>query len=249
MDLRSKVVPVFSSRYEISSLFLSMHSDMKIVLQQWLSTVIFYLAYSRLGIIGLSIVLYICFACICVLSYKTILLITGNELVSAVLAAVIDILLFNPFIVTRPQVFTYVILLFEIYLLEKHAQTKKYKYLIGIPLLSLAQINLHASMWPMMFVFMLPYIAGAIPVKIKSFKLEANGIKALAVAKYHAVILYSGEAARNALIHKEPCKAVYRDLTVKGSVKGDPFRILKSLQKFLVTYRGNEFRKALIYGR
>ena len=155
--------------------FLSMHSDMKIVLQQWLSTVIFYLAYSRLGIIGLSIVLYICFACICVLSYKTILLITRNELVSAVLAAVIDILLFNPFIVTRPQVFTYVILLFEIYLLEKHAQTKKYKYLIGIPLLSLAQINLHASMWPMMFVFMLPYIAGAIPVKIKSFKLEANG--------------------------------------------------------------------------
>ena len=155
--------------------FLSMHSNMKLVLQQWLSTVIFYLAYSRLGEIGLYAVLYICYALICVFSYKTILLITKNELVSAVLAAVIEILIFNPFIVTRPQVFTYTILLTEIYLLEKHAQTKKYKYLIGIPLLSLAQINLHASMWPMLFVFMLPYIAGAIPVKTKFFKLEANG--------------------------------------------------------------------------
>ena len=155
--------------------FLSMHSDMKIVLQQWLSTVIFYLAYSRLGMIGLSIVLYICFAGSCVLSYKTILLITKNEQVSAVLSAVTDILLFNPFIVTRPQIFTYVILLLEIWLLEKHAQTKKYKYLAGIPLLSIALINLHASMWAMLFVFMLPFIAGAVPVKIRSFKLEANG--------------------------------------------------------------------------
>lgn len=155
--------------------FLSMHSNMKLVLQQWLSTVIFYLAYSRLGEIGLFAVLYICYALICFLSYKTILLITKNELVSVVLSAVIDVLIFNPFIVTRPQVFTYTILLTEIWLLEKQAQTKKYKYLAFIPLLSLAQINLHASMWPMLFVFMLPYIVGAIPVKIKSFRLEANG--------------------------------------------------------------------------
>ena len=155
--------------------FLSMHTDMKLVLQQWLSTVIFYLTYSRLGMIGLSLLLYICYALICFLTYKTIRLITRNELVAAVLSAVIDVLIFNPFIVTRPQIFTYVILLLDIWLLEKHAQTKKYKYLIGIPLLSLAQINLHASMWPMLFVFMFPYIAGAIPVKIKSFKLEAEG--------------------------------------------------------------------------
>ena len=155
--------------------FLSMHSNMKIVLQQWLSTVIFYLAYSRLGKIGLFAVLYICYALICVLTYRIILLITKNELVTVILSVVTDVIIFNPFIVTRPQIFTYNILLAEIYLLEKHVQTKKNKYLIWIPVLSLALINLHASMWPMLFVFMLPYIAGAIPVKIKSFKLEANG--------------------------------------------------------------------------
>ena len=155
--------------------FLSMHSDMKIVLQQWLSAVIFYLSYSKLGEIGLFSVLFMCYACICILTYRTMLLIAKNELVAAFLAAVSDILLFNPFIVTRPQIFTFTILLAEIYLLEKHAQTGKNRYLIGIPILSLAQINLHASMWPMMFAFMLPYILGSIPVKIKTFKLEASG--------------------------------------------------------------------------
>lgn len=155
--------------------FLSMHSNMKIVLQQWLSAVIFYLSYSKLGEIGLFAVLFICYACICIFTYRTILLITRNELVSAFLAAVSDVLLFNAFIVTRPQIFTFTILLTEIYLLEKHTQTGKNKYLIGIPFLSLAQINLHASMWPMLFAFMLPYIVGAIPVKIKTFKLEASG--------------------------------------------------------------------------
>ncbi len=155
--------------------FLSMHSNMKLVVQQWLSTVIFYFVYSRLGRIGLFCLLYACYACICALTYRLNLLITKNELVSIVLAGVSDILIFNQLIVTRPQTFTFALLLAEIFILEKHVQTKKDIYLVGIPLVSLALINFHASMWPMCFVFMLPYIAGAIPVKIKSFKLEPQG--------------------------------------------------------------------------
>ena len=155
--------------------FLSMHSDMKLVVQQWLSTVIFYFFYSRLGKIGLFCLLYACYACICTLTYRLNLLITKNELFSVVFAGISDLLIFNHLIVTRPQIFTYIILLAEIYMLEKHAQTKKNKYLIWIPVLSLVLINLHASMWPMLFVFMLPYFAGAIPVKFKSIELKPAG--------------------------------------------------------------------------
>ena len=155
--------------------FLSMHSNMKLVVQQWLSTVIFYFVYSRLGRIGLFCLLYGCYACICTLTYRLNLLITKNELVSVVLAGLTDILIFNQLIVTRPQTFTFALLLIEILILENYIQTKKIVYLAGIPLVSLALINIHASMWPMLFVFMLPYIAGAIPVKTKRFKLEAEG--------------------------------------------------------------------------
>jgi len=155
--------------------FLSMHQNMKLVVQQWLSSVIFYFVYSRLGKIGLFCLLYACYACICTLTYRLNLLITKNELISIVLAGISDLLIFNQLIVTRPQTFTFLLLLLEIFILEKHVQSKKNVYLIGIPLVSLALINLHASMWPMFFVFMLPYIANAIPVKIKSFKLESEG--------------------------------------------------------------------------
>lgn len=155
--------------------FLSMHSDMKLVVQQWLSTVVFYFVYSRLGKIGLFGLLYVCYACICTLTYRLNLLITKNELVAVVLAGLSDLLIFNQLIVTRPQTFTFAILLLEIFLLEKHVQTKKKAYLFGIPLLSLLLVNIHASMWPMLFVFMLPYIAGAIHIKIKSIELKAEG--------------------------------------------------------------------------
>ena len=36
-------------------------------------------------------------------------------------------------------------------------------------------INLHAAMWPMLLVFMLPYILDSIPLKIEKFKKEPNG--------------------------------------------------------------------------
>lgn len=166
--------------------FLSMHSNMKLVVQQWLSTVIFYFVYSSLGRIGLFCLLYGCYACICALTYRLNLLITKNELVSVVLAGLTDLLIFNQLIVTRPQIFTYILLLLEILILEKHVSTRKNIYLAGIPLISLALINFHASMWPMIFVFMLPYIAGAVPVKIKAFKLEAEGSLLALIAAFAA---------------------------------------------------------------
>ncbi len=155
--------------------FLSMHSDMKLVVQQWLSTVIFYFFYSRLGKIGLFGLLYACYAGICALTYRLNMLITKNELIAVILAGVSDFLIFNQLIVTRPQTFTFAILLLEIFLLEKHVQSNNKCYLIGIPLLSLLLINIHASMWPLLFVFMLPYIAGAIPIKFKTISIKAEG--------------------------------------------------------------------------
>ncbi len=154
---------------------LSMHSSMKIVVHQWLSSVIFYYVYNYLGEIGILILLYICNTGIIYLIYKLILLICKNDFVALVLAGLINFSIFDPFIVTRPQIFTFLVLLGEVILLEKHSQTKKNNYLYGIPVLSLLMVNLHAAMWPMLLVFMLPFIAAAIPVKIESFKKEPEG--------------------------------------------------------------------------
>lgn len=69
--------------------------------------------------------------------------------------------------VTRPQVFTYCIILIELICLEKYIKDGKIKHLIALPILSVAVVNLHASMWTMLFIFLLPYLANALPIKIK----------------------------------------------------------------------------------
>ena len=154
---------------------LSMHSSMKIVAQQWLSSVIFYSSYNFLGEFGPLIILYAINVLMLFLTYRLISLITKNEIISASFAALINILIFDPFMVTRPQIFTYVILLAEVCMLEKYVQTNKVKYLIGIPALSLLLINLHAAMWPMLLVIMLPYIISAVPLHTKSVNHDATG--------------------------------------------------------------------------
>lgn len=154
---------------------LSMHAAMKIVVQQWLSSVIFYYAYSLLGSFGVYVLVYAFNVIMHFLTYRLISLISKNELISAPLAALINILLFDAFMVTRPQIFTYVILLAEVYLLEKYVQTKKIAYLAALPVFSLLLINLHAAMWPMLFVLMLPFLLSAVPLHTKHIKHEPTG--------------------------------------------------------------------------
>ena len=154
---------------------LSMHSSMSIIVQQWLSSVIFFRIYSLAGRTGLVIFLALINILIVLLLYRWISLIIENEIISAVFTCFTDILLVAFFIVSRPQIFTYVLLLCEVCLLEKYVLTKKRSFLFPLPLLSVALINLHAAMWPMLLVLILPYIAGAVPVKYKKIKLEACG--------------------------------------------------------------------------
>ena len=139
--------------------FLSMHSNMKIVVQQWLSSVVFFHVYSLWGKIGMFVLLNACYALICYLNYRLILLITKNELISLFVAFCSNILIYPLIIFTRPQIFTILLLQIEIILLEKFLQKRHIAFLLGIPLISLALINLHASMWLMLFVFLLPFLA------------------------------------------------------------------------------------------
>ena len=72
-----------------------------------------------------------------------------------------DILLYY-FLVPRPQLLSYINLLLVIYLLELYVHKNNKKYLYFIPLISILQINIHASLWIMIFLFMLPYIVEGI---------------------------------------------------------------------------------------
>ena len=138
---------------------LAMHEGLKVIVQNYGFAVIFWLIYSLLGVGGLYMGMLVCFVVILWLLYKIYLLVSdGNENFSLGLMVVTGAMLGTLFVVTRAQMVSYVIFLLVMYILELYARKGAKKLLWAIPLLSLAQINLHASVWLMMFILMAVFV-------------------------------------------------------------------------------------------
>lgn len=154
----------------------TIHSNLSFVAQQWLTDIIFYLIYNKFNIYGMYIFILISNIIVVFLLYKISMLISNNQRkLSMITSAIVDIMLIMSFLTTRPQVFDIILLLSELYLLELYIKRNNKKYLIGLPIISLLMINLHASVWPMVFVFLLPYYVGRINLKFttkENYKLK-----------------------------------------------------------------------------
>ena len=152
--------------------FLSMHTDMNIVVQQWATDVLYYFIYSKLGLAGIIGFVYICYIIFATLMFKLCKLICDNEFIAAMCAFGADIIAAKIYMYTRPQAISYILFVLEMFALESFVKTKKVRFLAILPLISLALVNFHASMWVMMFIFALPYAAAALPINIKKIKQE-----------------------------------------------------------------------------
>lgn len=146
--------------------FLTMHTNMDLVVQQWLSDVIFYKLYAWFGVAGPIILASVMYIIILLLIYKLHNLLNTGKLMQAISATCSAVILFS-FAVTRPQIFSYAIILTEIICLESFVKNGKWQYLIPLPFLAVLEVNLHASMFTMLFIIMMPYIANSLPLKIK----------------------------------------------------------------------------------
>ena len=154
----------------------TIHSNFSFIAQQWLTDIIFYLIYNKFNIYGMYIFILILNIIVVFLLYKLSLLINkGNKKIAILTTIIIDVFYARLFLSTRPQVFDIILLLLELYLLELYIKRNNKKYLIGLPIISLLMINLHASVWPMVFVFLLPYYVGRINLKFttkENYKLK-----------------------------------------------------------------------------
>ena len=146
----------------------TIHENFLFIPQQWLTDIIFYLIYNKFNIIGILILELIINSLIVFLIYKSSLLVSKKRSISIYITLIIDFLfLTTGILTTRPQMFDIVFFLLELFLLESYIQKKKNIYLYFIPLLSLLLINLHASTWLMLFVFLVPYYFEYIIKKIR----------------------------------------------------------------------------------
>jgi hypothetical protein len=133
------------------------HEEFSIVIQQWGFDVMIYQLYNNFGNHGLFVYVLIAYTAMLVLLYKYIGLFTKNAWTRA-LVMLISGGIFLPFATARPTSFTILSILSLMYCVEQYTRTEKIKYLIPLPIISLIQINMHSSIWPMMFVLIVPYI-------------------------------------------------------------------------------------------
>lgn len=161
--------------------FLTFHTDMDLVAQQWLSDVIYYKLYDWFGVAGPIMLAAIMFLVIIALMQKLSGIITGTRsLVSSILIFAAGSML-TLFATTRPHIFTYAIVLVELIMLEKYVATGRWQYLAVLPILSMLEVNLHASMWTMLFIMMMPYFANALPIRYRGRSISCCRILPLVI--------------------------------------------------------------------
>lgn len=140
---------------------LSMHSGLDYVCQQWLFASITDFIYSFSGIIGCMIFAVVLSYLLEYVIYRICLLLSKDRTKSLIITSLFISLCMGQ-LTTRPYVITAILLALEILLLELYIYHKNWKYLLGLPVISLININIQCSMWLMQFVFLLPYFVDAI---------------------------------------------------------------------------------------
>lgn len=141
----------------------TLHDNFSFVMQQWLSGVLFWLTYDTFGPAATLVLTGLAYALTLLVLYKLAMLVSeGHFLVSFAVTMFSSIGLYQ-FMVTRPYIFSTLILALEVYCLELYVVRGRRLALWLLPVLSLLLVNLHAALWPMLFVLALPWLIDAAP--------------------------------------------------------------------------------------
>ncbi len=142
----------------------TIHDGLSLVMHQWLTSALFWVLFSTFKKTGIIVMIYIMSIVLMYCHYKLLYTVSKNKKISILLTA-IAFSLMPDFIVTRPQIFTYLILISELTILEKYIKKADWKVLILLPFLSVLLSNLHAAMWFFQFIFFLPFLLNTIRMK------------------------------------------------------------------------------------
>lgn len=144
----------------------TLHSNFSFLMQQWLSAVLFWSVYAKLGAAGVIALVFLVFCATVAVVYLLARHLSGGNQIASFLAAIITSAALKPAMVSRPIIFTMLILVCELYCTERFISAKKPVWLLPLPILSALQINLHAAMWPIQFIILLPYMIDSFRFKV-----------------------------------------------------------------------------------
>jgi hypothetical protein len=168
----------------------TLHQGMAYVMQQWLSSVIFWTIYSKLGAAGLNAFTIIVFAGIIWTVFKICIRISKDNLFVSFAVTMFSSVFTGIFIVQRPFIFFILLIAIEVYLLEVYIEEKRLKYLLPLPILSVLMVNLEAAMWPVLFIVLIPYIIDSFSFRLLWIKGQGYSKKAFYILI--AIMIFAG---------------------------------------------------------
>lgn len=136
----------------------TIHENLQLVAQQWLSGVLFWEAYKNFGVEGLLAVDSFFAAATVLIFWRLCLFVSGGNKILSFVLSFFAAIFYSTMVVPRPQVISATLLLVEVFCLEKFTRTENPKFLIGLPLVSVALSNFHAAVWLMSLVVCLPFL-------------------------------------------------------------------------------------------
>lgn len=76
----------------------------------------------------------------------------------SLLFSILTVIMLARFVTMRAQLISYLIFLLEILFIEQFLKKGKKGYIVGLLILCVLLANIHAAVWPMYFILMLPYL-------------------------------------------------------------------------------------------
>ncbi len=136
----------------------SWHENLSYTYPHWLYDLCTYLIYAFAGFRGIYIVTCILSVILGISIFLVNIKLTKNKSISFLITlGTLHVL--QAYITARAQLVTFILFIWEIYLIEKFIQDKKIWYALALIAMSLLIANMHIATWPFFFVLALPYIA------------------------------------------------------------------------------------------
>lgn len=147
----------------------------EIVIQQWIYCIILTVINDSIGNIGLIIFATLQGILLFTLIEKKLKFAIQDKFWTYMLAGILCLAGSSYYFSLRPENITYILLTADCLILEKYKQTNKSRYLYLLPLMTLIEINIHASMWVFHFCILLAHIVPSIINSVvKSDNIKIN---------------------------------------------------------------------------
>lgn len=142
------------------------HEGLEFTNSRWLFDILITIIYDMYNFLGIYIFVIIFAIIQAILYYVMLYHITKNKLLSFIFTLITMHESTYEF-TARAQIISFTLFLLEFYSLEKFMQNNKKIYFIILCCISFLLANIHASVFPMYFIFYLPYIVENIISRLK----------------------------------------------------------------------------------